>query len=424
VEAVHRKSPYLGMRLLCPRYDTNKIRAEYESLICPHVNRHGYVSIPQLSEDQWSFILAADYKRSEHESGSVAFSENGYSYHIPTGKLPLDRLLEHYHKRQTPPPQQYPKHHQYPQHQQHQQHHSQTPVHQQPPVAVQPYIPDQGQGPGPGQGYNCFNHDTSVGDNSSYRIRGGGAEEQVKPSFELPVIRMALSRMRVEQWSGTVVYGECRNDNEAGISHLFVGKVKAPVAHKHDNSLYSEALVDIFYLSSVGYLPRYKSTTIAHCDIYVVEGGEAMSIASKWFGRYTMDDQPQISMEDNEITGVTTTVDACDVSILLNNAARGLLQKLQQQISGSVNLGSLPDGSGVHWFISDPTSLYRCLPTTHTKTEDASSPMERLSRSRLKILQSRYRGDVIKNETLLKQRKKNLSPSLPAWNALLCMGLQ
>jgi len=491
VEAVHRKSPFLGMRLLCPRYDTSKIREEYESTICPHVNKFGYDAIPQLTEDQWSFILAADYKRSEHESGPVAFNENGYTYHMPTGKLPLDRLLEHFHKRQTPhtpiappipiaipipiappipliphahppshppphqhppphpPPHQHPpphppphqhqhqhqqhhlplqhhqQHHPPPQHQphqphqphqqqqhhippQHQQHHPpqhqqhyppqpihQQPIHQQPPTTS--YGPGQGPVPVtvPQTGYDSF-----VNEDPTYRIRGGGdTEEQEKSFFQLPEFKIALSYMRVNQWSGTTVFGEYKNGKKA---NYFVGKVKSPVAHKHDKKLFSEALVDVFYRSSVGYLRSYQTSTFPHCDLFVVESGDAMKVTTKWFEQYHMN-KDQVLMLDDQVHGLKANLHADDVTTSLNNAARILLHKMQQQISGSVNLGFLPDGNTIHWFISDPTSLYIRASITSADGE-GSIPRERLSRSRLHMLQSKYKADIIKSQSLFSQR--------------------
>ena len=94
IEAMLRKLPTLGMRLLSPRYELNMIKRECLNVVRPSFRQYGFASLPKITEVQWKALLQADYNRSKCETGSILFSEGGYSYREPVTILPLDRIFE------------------------------------------------------------------------------------------------------------------------------------------------------------------------------------------------------------------------------------------------------------------------------------------------------------------------------------------
>ena len=105
LDAIERRLPKLGIRLLVPRYPRHVVHNEFRSTI-PLVLRaiHDNTQLwPKLSDPIWKLLTEADYERSRGESGDIVDQEpdpndptntNTYQYTEPIRVLPIDRLLE------------------------------------------------------------------------------------------------------------------------------------------------------------------------------------------------------------------------------------------------------------------------------------------------------------------------------------------
>jgi len=109
VEAVERRLPKLGVRLLVPRYPRhvvlNECRITIPSVV--HDIRNNLRPWPKISEPIWKRLAEADYERSRKETGDIVDQEpdpsnpsNSYQYTQPVEVLPIDRLLETFLKAQ------------------------------------------------------------------------------------------------------------------------------------------------------------------------------------------------------------------------------------------------------------------------------------------------------------------------------------
>ena len=103
LEAIERRLPKLGIRLLMPRYPRKVVHNEFRVTI-PSViraireNTHLW---PKISDPIWKRLTEADYTRSLGESGDIVDQEpdpsnpiNSYQYTEPIQVLAIDRLLE------------------------------------------------------------------------------------------------------------------------------------------------------------------------------------------------------------------------------------------------------------------------------------------------------------------------------------------
>eukprot|EP00587_Corethron_hystrix_P001664 CAMPEP_0113308688 /NCGR_PEP_ID=MMETSP0010_2-20120614/7036_1 /TAXON_ID=216773 ORGANISM="Corethron hystrix, Strain 308" /NCGR_SAMPLE_ID=MMETSP0010_2 /ASSEMBLY_ACC=CAM_ASM_000155 /LENGTH=2465 /DNA_ID=CAMNT_0000163799 /DNA_START=1 /DNA_END=7398 /DNA_ORIENTATION=- /assembly_acc=CAM_ASM_000155 len=90
--AIKRNLPKLGVRLLCPRYDSVVLKREF-SRYCMESNLE---DIPIINDELWQKVVIADYNRSLDETGAIIRKEGAFGYRKPIGILPLDRILEPY----------------------------------------------------------------------------------------------------------------------------------------------------------------------------------------------------------------------------------------------------------------------------------------------------------------------------------------
>lgn len=105
LEAIERRLPKLGIRLLVPRYPRHVVHNEFRSTL-PSVirairdNTHLW---PKISDPVWKRLAEADYERSRGESGDIVDQEpdpsnpnNSYQYTEQIQVLAIDRLLERF----------------------------------------------------------------------------------------------------------------------------------------------------------------------------------------------------------------------------------------------------------------------------------------------------------------------------------------
>ncbi|KAL3945283.1 MAG: hypothetical protein SGBAC_000631 [Bacillariaceae sp.] len=261
LECFRRQQPKLGVRLLCPRYNTTLIWNQLKIMETwtPQVIKQ----LPKLTDAMYEAFMKLDYKRATNqenpETGEVVFREANpnatsskhafWSYLYPVDILPIDRCLErflvsqqqamsqqmhyrqqlHHHDNQPPPHNGSPPNGMVP------------PLYHGPPHHGMAPPPQRGPPPNPLEpltfGYQLY--DTDLGSyTDGERIRGGGTTLDDEISS---ITR--LSEIPVERWDGLPVYTLVQTEESEKLHEekMLVGFVKPP----SDVQLVPEMTMDV-----------------------------------------------------------------------------------------------------------------------------------------------------------------------------------
>ena len=305
LEAIRRNSPYLGQRLLTPRYLPSRVQAEYKNVLLPFVNNSGWQFIPMVSDDQWQLIISLDYRRSKTELDPIVCQENGFSYREAISRLPIDRYLEDFFKQNRNSPES-----------QHQYEH-------------QGYVP-----------FDVNNYTRT--DGPVYRIRGGGGNGPHLPRG------MLLSQISLDLWYGVPVSGSCFTTDSSGAKKedTFVGKV---MSHSGDGI----ASVNVFYVKNAGRLQQVYPCESASTELYLVPGTDKNSNEDQIVSIFEQEES--VDLKRTNIS--TNRTRATESPFTINELSIAFVNRWKERMSGS-SIGYLPDGRTIHWFFFDPCAVY------------------------------------------------------------------
>jgi len=287
LEANSRSLFQLALRLLCPRYNVDRLRRQ----VVPEIMRGDNSQIPRVQPALWKYVVHLDFTRAMRETGEKVLvditSEDTYRYCIPVMPLPLDRITEAWLARQL-----------YLSSGQascidlsgnaaaNHDHHTQGNQDSEPPV-------DRLRGGGPSdEGLFEIQHDP---DEEDAQIRHGDANEGlavIQANANAGAVDMqpeivneptALVDIPRNTWPGTLVYiriittvfGEGREEA------VTLGIVQEMGQHDED-----EVPVALFYFSNTGYINDPALHAFPATQLLVVqEESHEANIAERWEGR-------------------------------------------------------------------------------------------------------------------------------------------
>jgi len=436
VESIQRKQPKLGMRLLCPRYDPKIVASHHKTIIFPALQRHGIKSIPQLSEEQWRYILRADWERSLEETGDVYFKENQYEYKKPVKVLPLDRLFELYLKNWKLGLGEFP--------------HifnnltgeingyfQPTHLHQQPSNVQYGH-----SSPTASINYD-YSHQHYNGTHISdlnQRIRGGGEDDQMYNTLSVEQWKKA-EQISSEEMVGMAVFFRC-TIKRSGVSESddkCIGRITS-VAEDEGGI---NASVDIFYVLSHGMLKNKRQCTMDISKLWLLpdcDGNsdddviiekfkkrkkqyESGSANVAYFDILTrrIEDNIKASTAQSEshtivgTRGLNTVRQSQEIknSKSFEKASSDFFCRLKKRGASSYPLGQLPDGRNVYWFSCDPSALYLRIPESLAIDTDNDVSTN--------LIQKEYLASISSAAAALKMRYQNPPYSLiPCNKELYC----
>ena len=389
------QSPFLGLRLLTPRYMQHVVRQDYDAFISGPARENPF-EIPLIPKGVWSSIIRADYKRSLSETGPIAFTEHDFSYRIPHQVLPLDRLLESILRNNEPefphqppdppippsnPPRprvpcnswtertsfpratsnfsNVPNNSSYENHVLHNQHRgAQQVTHFQPhQIANQ-----RSTHPLTGQQNNQkmssqfpIQPSNNGNDQSIQRIRGGGSTTET----------VLLSDLDHSTWNNQFVVGKCETklgSTSTGFA-TFIGRVSEAT---------DEPKIDVFYVSNIGFLNVILKKSALASQLHIATSAHERNIIQEALTRFFTDE-----MDRNPVNNITSEAtihvveDLSSQPISVSSLSQKLFDRLLSRSNQTNPLGFLPDGSALYWMQSDQQALYfrNCEAQNHCTSE-------------------------------------------------------